>query len=136
MQRSHETPDETTVTLAEEKLSISRRLVEAGITRVSINTGTIEAAIRETLHGEDVRIERVAIGREVTEAPAVRHEEGGMPLIVPVIAEILVVERRLVLKEEIHIRRVPTTGLHEMTIPLRRQTASVTRGLTPDGDTP
>ena len=45
----------------------------------------------------------------------------------PVLEEVLVVERRLVLKEELWIRRVSTNRTSEQTVPLRRQTATVER---------
>jgi stress response protein YsnF len=51
----------------------------------------------------DAVIERVSINRVVEKAPAIREE--GDTIIVPILEEIMVVEKRLVLKEEIHIRR-------------------------------
>jgi hypothetical protein len=50
----------------------------------------------------------------------------------------LVVERRLMLKEEIHIKRVRTTERHQEKVTLRSQEAVVTRSATAlrhhDGD--
>jgi stress response protein YsnF len=43
------------------------------------------------------------------------------------VEEVLVVERRLVLKEEVHIRRVRTTERHKEMVMLRYQEAVVTR---------
>jgi stress response protein YsnF len=57
--------------------------------------------------------------------PSVRQE--GDVTIIPVVEEILVVERRLVLKEEVHIRRIKTTERHQEQIKLRRQEATVSR---------
>ena len=45
----------------------------------------------------------------------------------PVVEEVVVVERRLLLAEEIHVRRVRTTRQHVETVQLRRQEALVTR---------
>ena len=45
----------------------------------------------------------------------------------PVVEEELVMVRRLVLKEEVHLRRVRTTVPHVETVSLRQQTVSVTR---------
>ncbi len=66
---------------------------------------TLERVGAELEH-EDVRVERVTIGQEVTVAPEVREENG--VLIVPVLEEVLVVQKRLVLKEELHIHRQRT----------------------------
>ena len=57
--------------------------------------------------------------------PEVRQE--GDTTIIPIVEEILVVERRLVLKEEVHIRRVRTTEHHKEAVMLRYQEAVVTR---------
>lgn len=118
---------EVVVPLVEEHLAIARRLVETGRVRVHLSTATENALVRETLRGERLEVERIALGHEVATATAVREEEDGAVLVVPVLEEILVVERRLVLKEELRIRRIATTETVEETIPLRRQMASVER---------
>lgn len=115
------------IPLLEERLVVGRREVETGRVRVHLTTTTEDAAVREVLREERVEVERVPIGREVATAPAVREEEDGAVLVVPVLEEVLVVERRLVLKEELWIRRVSTNRTSEQTVPLRRQTATVER---------
>ena len=64
------------------------------------------------------------IDREVEAAPAVRT--AGDTTVVPVLEEVLVVEKRLVLKEEVRIRRITRSDEVETTVPLRRQRAVVT----------
>ena len=115
------------IPLLEERLVVGRREVETGRVRVHLTTTTEDAAVREVLREERVEVERVPIGREVATAPAVREEEDGAVLVVPVLEEVLVVERRLVLKEELWIRRVSTNRTSEQNVPLRRQTATVER---------
>jgi stress response protein YsnF len=55
------------------------------------------------LFAEEADIRRVAVNRIVSEVPQSRQE--GEVTIVPVVEEVLVVEKRLLLKEEIHIAR-------------------------------
>jgi stress response protein YsnF len=71
----------------------------------------------------------VPIDRVVDVAPAVRTEND--VTIVPVVEEVLVVEKRLVLKEELHIRRKAETKPVEVPVTLRKQRAVVER-LAPD----
>lgn len=52
---------------------------------------------------EEVQVERVPVGRVVEGPVAVRQV--GDTVIVPLLEEVLVVERRLVLKEELHITK-------------------------------
>ena len=57
--------------------------------------------------------------------PSISQE--GDTTIIPVVEEIVVVERRLVLKEEIRVRRVSTKEQHQETVVLREQEAVTTR---------
>ena len=60
-----------------------------------------EQTVDEPLLKERVSVERVAIDRWVDEAPPIRNE--GETLIVPVVEEVLVVEKRLRLREEVRL---------------------------------
>ena len=53
--------------------------------------------------------------------------EEGDTTIISVVEEIVVVERRLVLKEEVRLRRVRVTEQHRETVVLREQDAVITR---------
>ena len=55
-------------------------------------------------------------------------------MIVPVLEEVLVVQKQLVLKEELHIRRRVETEAVEVPVSLRKQRAIVER-VAPDGST-
>jgi uncharacterized protein (TIGR02271 family) len=94
---------EASIPLVQEHLTVDKRAVETG--RVRIHTVIDEKLMRvaEDLERDDVTIERVAVNREVTEPPRTREEDG--VLIVPIVEEVVVVEKRLVLKEELHVRR-------------------------------
>ena len=74
---------------------------------------------------DQVIVERVAIGRVVDAMPEVRQE--GDVTILPVVEEEVVVMRRLVLKEEVHIRRLRTIEHHVETVTLREQQVDTTR---------
>ncbi|MDZ4799481.1 MAG: DUF2382 domain-containing protein [Bryobacteraceae bacterium] len=57
----------------------------------------------ETLFADEVGIDRVAVNQIVDELPTNRQE--GDILIIPVVEEILVVQKRYMIKEEIRINR-------------------------------
>jgi uncharacterized protein (TIGR02271 family) len=78
----------------------------------------------ELLTGEAV-IERVQVNRIVDTAPAIREE--GDIIIVPLLEEIIVVEKKLVLREEIHIRRHETVKHVREPIRLRSEQVSLER---------
>ena len=115
--------------LVEEALRVGKRRVETGRVRVSVTTETEERLVRETLRTERAEVERVPVGRELAEgeeAPTARQEEDGK-VVVPVLEEVLVVERRLVLREEIRLRPVAAEEAAEQPVTLRRQRAEVER---------
>jgi len=119
------TRDDATLRLLAEELSIAKEKVETGRVRISTRTHEREALIDENLSHERIEIETVPVGLQIDVVPEVRQE--GDTTIVPVVEEVLVVERRLMLKEEIRIRRVRTTERHQGKVMLRHQEAVITR---------
>jgi uncharacterized protein (TIGR02271 family) len=118
------------VPLLEEELRVDKRSVATGKVRVRSVVDTIEEVARAALAEDRVEVTRVPLNREVSAAPPVRTE--GEVTIVPVMEEVLVVEKRLVLKEELHIRRRVTHENVEVPVTLRKQRAVIER-LTADG---
>jgi uncharacterized protein (TIGR02271 family) len=118
-------PQDLHVPLHEEEISVSRREIKKAKVQVALVTGTRRQLIDEELTHVRVEIERVPIDRTVEVVPPIRQE--GDITIIPVVEEIVVVERRLVLKEEVRVRRVSTKEQHQETVALRQQEAVVTR---------
>ena len=114
-----------TIPVLAERLLVSKRVVEKTLVRVATSTREREHLVDEELAQERVEVEHVPINRMVDAVPPVREE--GDTTILPVVEEVVVVERRLVLKEEIHIRRLRTTERYQETVVLREQDAVVTR---------
>jgi len=125
---------EEVIPLVEEVLRLSKRTVETGRIRVSLTTETVAETLRETLRSQRTEIRRVPVGREVSEVPATRQE--GDVTIVPVVEEELVVVRRLVLREEIRLRRVDSEESVERPVERRVQRATVERLLPGQASTP
>ncbi len=113
------------IPLVEERLVVEKRAVPTGRVRVRTFVEEERVWIREDLEREDVDLVRVPIDREVTHFPQVRVEED--VVIVPVVEEVMVVERKLILKEELHVRRRTTTEHVEQPITLRKTRAEVER---------
>ena len=116
---------ETVIPVFEEELSVAKRVVETSRVQVSRVTHQHQQLVDELLQLEKVEVERVPVDRPIEAMPSIRQE--GDVTIVPVVEEILKVERRLVLKEEVHIRRIRQTERHQESVTLRRQEALVSR---------
>ena len=126
------TVSEEVIPLVEETATVGKRQVVTGRMRVQTITNTVEELAHADLQQETVEVTRVPVDRIVEAAPEIRTE--GDLTIVPVLEEVLVVEKRLVLKEELHIRRRATTETVEVPITLRKQRAVVER-IDPDKPT-
>jgi uncharacterized protein (TIGR02271 family) len=113
------------IPLFQEELSVSRRVVPTSRVQVSRVTHSHEHLVDELLERERVEVERVAIDKPIDRMPSVREE--GDCLIFPVVEEVLKIERVLVLKEEVRIRRVKGTERYQERVTLRKQEAVVNR---------
>jgi len=119
-------PAAATLPVLEEEAVLTKEVVATGRVRVATHTRQVEETAAATLAGEAVEVTRVPVGRPVEgDLPQMRTE--GDTTIVPVFEEVLVVEKRLMLKEELHIRRRPTVERVEVPVQLRKQEAIVER---------
>jgi stress response protein YsnF len=125
---SLELEDASVLQLIEERLKIDKRVVVTGRVRVRTVTETIEETIAQDMETSSIEVRRVP--KDVILEPGettggVRTE--GPVTIVPVYEEVLVVEKRLLLKEEVHVIRRTSVETVETPIVLRKQRAIVER---------
>src|SRR3990170_1515490 len=99
-----EEEQEAVIPLVEERIVVDKRTVDKAAVRVHTHTERHIDIARATLEHEEVEISRVAKDEEVASLPPVRTE--GNVTIVPVVEERLVVTKRLVLVEEIHLKKI------------------------------
>ncbi|MBV8841607.1 MAG: DUF2382 domain-containing protein [Bryobacterales bacterium] len=115
--------DGVVIPLYSEEISAEKRALTTSSVQVARITKEHEQIVNEMLARERVEVERRAIGKPVDTVPEIRHE--GDTIIVPVIEEVL--ERRLILKEELRVRRVREERPHQERVIVRKQEAVVTR---------
>jgi len=112
-----------TVPLTEEVVKVSKREVVTGRVRIRTLEESSDELVRQELDTAQVSVTRVPVNRIVDRTPVPRTE--GDVMIVPVLEEVLVVEKKLLLKEEIHIRRTLTKETVEQSVTLRKQRAKI-----------
>ena len=114
---------EIVVPLIAEEIKISKKTVETGGVRVHKTVSENVQQINEPIIREHLDIERVEINQFVETAPAIRYE--GDVMIVPVLEEVVVTQKRLLLREEIRLtkRREEIANVQEIT--LRREEISL-----------
>ena len=111
-----------------EELTVVKRVVETGkgvriIKTVSEREQLVDVSVRR----DELVIERVAINKIIPQlsVPEIRYE--GETIVVPVLEEVLVTEKRTMLKEEVRITRKPVQVHEPRTVVLRSEHLTVER---------
>lgn len=120
---------ETVISLVAEELDVQKQTVVTGRVRLHKIVREHEETFDEPLLREQVRVEHKPINRVISEPVAVHYE--GDTMIIPVLEEVIVIEKRLMLKEELHVTIERTTERQPQTVVLRTEEVTVER-LEPD----
>lgn len=115
------------IPVIEESVRIDKRVAMQGGWRITKEIELHKQVVDEPLTRVAVSVERVPVNKLVPagQTPQVRHE--GDTMIVPILEEVLVVEKRVLLKEELHVRRTTEEFRAPQEIELRREHVSVQR---------
>lgn len=115
------------VPAVQEQARVEVRTVDTGGVRIHKTVNEQTHTIDEPLLRDAVAVRHVPIDRIVplSEAPSARQE--GDTLIVPILEEVLVVEKRCRIKEEIHITRSQSEEQHVETVVLRSEDVTIER---------
>jgi uncharacterized protein (TIGR02271 family) len=113
------------IPVIEEELTAGAREVRTGAVRVSKQVEQVRKVVTAPAVHDVVEVNRVPVNRVVDSIPQMREE--GDILIIPVVEEELVVQKRLVLKEEIRIRRKRISQRVSKEVTLDRERATVER---------
>lgn len=111
------------IPLLAEQLNIERQKVLTGGVRVHKTVSERTETVDEPTLREELEIQRVPVNKFISEAPPVRYE--GDVMIVPLMEEVLVVEKKLVLREEIRITTRRDTLRNPQQVVLRREEATL-----------
>jgi stress response protein YsnF len=114
-----------------EKVVIQRHSRITGRVRISKGVQEREEVIDEPLLRRTVHVEHVPINRVVEGEIPVRYE--GDTMIIPILEEVLVVEKRLILKEELHITQRQDEIRQPQRIILRSEDITIER-IVPNGE--
>jgi stress response protein YsnF len=120
--------DTLKVPVFREDVQVDKRVVDTGRgVRIHKTVAELPCHIDERLLRDEVEISHVPVDRIVPldAAPATRYE--GETLVVPILEEVLVVERRVRIKEELRITRTRREEHHAETVMLKAEQVSVER---------
>ena len=127
----HTGDEHVVVPVLGEELKVGKRTVETGRIRVSKRVREEEQVVDTPLMREAVSVERVPVNRMVDGPQATRQE--GDTTVIPVVEEVLVVEKRLMLKEEIRVTRKRSEVQEPVRATVRREEVKIERVAAEEG---
>jgi len=113
------------IPVVEEILDVRQRRVETGRVRITKIIHEREEEVNAPRVREEVTIERVTLNRMV-DTPASMRQEGDT-LIIPLLEEVIVTEKRLMVKEELRITKRRIEEHTSQQVKLRREEVVVER---------
>jgi uncharacterized protein (TIGR02271 family) len=126
-------PAPLVIPVIHEELEVGKRKVETGAgVRIEKTAREEEQTVDLPLIHEQVDVQRVPVNRPVDGPVPVRHV--GDTIVVPVIEEVLVVQKQMRLVEELHIRRTRVETREPQTFVLRKEEVNVRRLEDPSSD--
>src|SRR6185312_8486666 len=123
--REKEDRNEIVVPVLAEHLTVDTVSVPTGGVRIIKRVIEEQVAIEEQLRSQHAEVETVPVGQYVDGPLPVRQSDDG--LVVTIVEEQVVIERRWYLKEEIHIRRTEQVTPYRETVTVKREEATVER---------
>ncbi len=123
--RSGQDEGQIVLPVVEETLDVQKHEVETGRVRITKKVHEREEVVDEPLMEEEVSVTRVDINRAVEGPMSVRYE--GDTMIIPLLEEVLVTEKRLMLKAELHVTKRQVETHKPQTVTLRGEEAIVER---------
>ena len=127
--------DDLVIPVVAEEISIGTEQVTRGVVRVHKHVVSEEKTVDAAVSTEEVVVERLPINQLVEgAAPQVREENG--IVIIPVFEEVLVVEKRLLLREEVHLSKRMIRSNVPQTVTLRHEVVDIERSGADESSTP
>ncbi|MBV9119388.1 MAG: YsnF/AvaK domain-containing protein [Chloroflexi bacterium] len=112
-----------TLHLREEELVASKEMRHLGDVQIRTYVEEVPHELKVEAFSEEVEVSHVPVNRVVSEREAPRQD--GDLLVVPIYEEEIVVTKRLVLREELHVRRIAACETRVFEETLRRERLKV-----------
>jgi uncharacterized protein (TIGR02271 family) len=117
---------ERVIPVVHEQVRVGRRETETGRVRLTKRVHEREEVVDKPVVREEVQVERVAVNREVKEGTVKSYYDGDT-LVIPVVKEVLVVQKRLVVEEEVRVTKKRISERHPQRVTLRSEEVDVER---------
>jgi len=125
-QQSKQHEESFTLPVVEETVHVDKKTIETGKVKISKTVKVDTETVNLLQVQDDVEIERIAINEFVqTPPPPLRYE--GDTIIIPVMQEVTITEKRLLLIEEVRITKRKVESKESQEVVLRKEEINVQR---------
>jgi uncharacterized protein (TIGR02271 family) len=111
--------------VVQEELQVDLQKTETGRVRITKSVQERDVLVQQASMHEEIEVERVSVNRFIAEPASIRSE--GDTMIIPVMEEVVVIETRLRLKEELRVTKRQITTPRSQSVRLRTEAVHVER---------
>jgi uncharacterized protein (TIGR02271 family) len=115
-----------TIPILEEQLKVSKKLIETAHVRLSKTINESIESLEIPLKEDEIVVNRVPKNELLEVLPPASRYEGDV-MIIPVLKEVAVIEKRIMLVEEIHVSKRQNERTETTKVTLRKEEVKVTR---------
>ena len=116
----------SSIPVMQEKVNVEKKTIEKGRVKISKIVKEESEVLNLPTTTEQVYIKRVPVNKIVESIPeTVRYE--GNTMIIPVLQEVTVIEKKLLLVEEIHVTKTSVSSEETKEITLRKEEINIER---------
>lgn len=115
-----------TVPILEEEIKVTKKVIDTGIVNISKTIIESTEYLDIPLSSEQIIVDRIPKNEIVDTMPAASRYEGDV-MIIPVLKEVAVIEKRIMLVEEIHVKKIKTEKTETQEVTVRKEEVNITR---------
>jgi uncharacterized protein (TIGR02271 family) len=123
MKSDNDSPEK--IDVIQEQAFVDKQIIEKARVRVTKNVKEEKENIDVDVAHEEVEVTKIPVNKYVDTAPEVRFE--GNTTIIPVLKEVLVIEKKMLLVEEVHITKRTVNNRKQETVSLLKEEVTVER---------
>jgi uncharacterized protein (TIGR02271 family) len=113
------------IPVIQEQLTVGKQVIDTAKVTIRKHVTEETTSVNMPLVQEGYRVERVPVNKVVDTVPEVRHE--GDNIIIPVLREVVVVQKKYEIIEEVHVIKEKTTTQHQQDIALKKEEITIQR---------
>ncbi len=115
-----------TIPILEEDIKVTKKVIDTGLVNISKTIKESTEYIDIPLSREEIIVSRIPKNEIIDIMPAASRYEGDV-MIIPVLKEVAVIKKRMMLVEEIHVTKIKAEKIETQEVTVRKEEVNITR---------